>query len=73
MDTGAILTRKEVEQLNDRLTLISRAARDIRVREACRLTQLTIKKATRRSERFNYEKADIINEINDIITNPKLF
>lgn len=51
MDTGAILTRREAEEIRRRLNTISRKAGDRRVQEQCRLIACTINRAGRRVDR----------------------
>lgn len=55
MKPGVILTAREVEAVQDRLTAIGRLSPDRRIKEQCRLVRLTLYKGARRADRFKKE------------------
>ena len=63
MDTGAILTTKEAAAILRRLETITRRTADRQIKEQCRMSACTIKKAQRRGERAREKEAALLSQL----------
>lgn len=64
MKPGVILTAREAETVQERLTAIGRLSSDRRIKEQCRLVQVAIYSGGRRATRFQKEEDALLKTIN---------
>lgn len=67
MKPGAILTAREVEAVQDRLTAIARLSTDRRIKEQCRLVRLALYKGARRADRLKKEEDALLRTIEETL------
>ena len=63
MKPGAILTKRETEAIQKRLTAIGRSTSDRRTKEQCRLAQVAIINGARRAARYQREEGALLYKI----------
>jgi len=63
MKPGVILTAREAEAVQKRLSAIGRLSTDRRIKEQCRLVQVAIYSGGRRATRFQKEEDALLKKI----------
>lgn len=67
MKPGVILTAREAEAVQKRLTAIGRLSSDRRIKEQCRLVQVAIYSGGRRATRFQKDQDALLRTIETTI------
>lgn len=67
MKPGVILTAREAEAVQKRLTAIGRLSTDRRIKEQCRLVQVAINNGARRAARYQREENALLKTIETTI------
>lgn len=67
MKPGVILTAREAETVQERLTAIGRLSSDRRIKEQCRLVQVAIYSGGRRATRFQKDQDALLRTIKETL------